>query len=299
MNCRKQFSVIIPTYKRSHDLTRCVRSILQQSLLPKEIIVVDDDGLPDAFLHDIAATIKKCGIYFVYHQKNHEQEPQGSAVSRNIGASLAKEDCVILDDDIELDPDFLMQLCAAWRSEDKTFAGVGGRIVNNRSQGSLERIYNKLFGLDSNVSWDVTPVGFQVWDEALTQATDVHYVHGGLCAYRKDVLNQLPFTQFQRGRAALEDVDFFLRAKQAGYTFEYQPKAKAVHHVSPQGREAAFVAGMKETINRKDIFKRLAPKTPYHYVWFLRSLKGWILRQFLAGHFAKATGMVVGFFKKV
>ena len=39
---RMNISVIIPTFNRAHTLTRALDSVLAQSYLPKEIIVVDD-----------------------------------------------------------------------------------------------------------------------------------------------------------------------------------------------------------------------------------------------------------------
>ncbi|HIA11121.1 MAG TPA: glycosyltransferase [Flavobacteriales bacterium] len=40
-------AVIIPTYKRYDDLKVCIQSIIGQSRHPEELIIIDDDELPD------------------------------------------------------------------------------------------------------------------------------------------------------------------------------------------------------------------------------------------------------------
>jgi len=42
MNIQKGISVIIPAYKRNRLLISCLNSILQQKVLPNEIIVVNN-----------------------------------------------------------------------------------------------------------------------------------------------------------------------------------------------------------------------------------------------------------------
>lgn len=295
----KPFSVIVPTYKRQDNLDCCLRSLLKQTQPPAEVIIVDDDNLDPEFIQSFQRTFENNAISFTYRKKVHGTEGRGSAESRNIGIFLASFDCIILDDDIELDDGFIEEISNGWeRFDSSKLVGIGGKIRNNRKQTLVEKTFNTLFFLKSEKKWDITPVGFQVWDESVDEPERANYVHGGLCAYRRGVLLEMPFLQFQPGRSALEDVDFFMRAKNAGYEFIYDPNAQAIHHASVAGREGVFISGQKETRNRLDIFQRLVPKTIKNRIWFFISMKGWILRQFIAGHFAKGAGMVVGLFKR-
>lgn len=293
------FTVVIPTYRRTDELSRALFSILSQTRMPAEVLIIDDHETPQEFLGGFSCKFAAKGVEFTYYKKDHATERRGLSESKNRALELAKHDVIFIDDDIELSKTFIERIEEAWRAFDgEKIIGVGGKIVNNRQQGRLERMFNRLFGLSSKTSWDVTPVGFQVWDESVERPEIAFYVHGGLCALKRDIARELGgFTVFSGGRTGLEDVDFCLRAKQAGYFFVYQPEAQALHHFSPEAREGSFSSGVKETVNRKDIFRRLSPKTIFHRVWFLRSLKGWILRQILAGHVAKAAGMLIGFFR--
>ena len=42
MNLQSNVSVVIPTFNRGHTLNRAIDSVLGQTLLPSEIIVIDD-----------------------------------------------------------------------------------------------------------------------------------------------------------------------------------------------------------------------------------------------------------------
>jgi GT2 family glycosyltransferase len=289
------FSVIIPTYNRQAELQECLDSIWRQDLLPREIIIVDDGRLPADFLSALQEEAAEAGVAWVYHNKDLHGQPRGSSSSRNIGIRLAKEKiCFILDDDLKLESYFFSPIIAAWK-DDPQLLGVGGVIINNRAKGSWEKRYNKIFGLKAELSWDITASGFQSWDDGISDQQTAFYVHGGVCAYDKGIVEKLGgFTVFGGGREALEDVDFCWRAKQAGYYFLIEPAARVFHDHSPNGREDDFSAGYKEGANRRSIFKKLGKNNFGGRFAFCRANTGWILRQLLRGKFKKSWGMLKG-----
>ena len=73
------FSVIVPTYNNEADLEKCIRSILDQTYLNFELILVDD-GSTDS-------TPEICD-YFVkldYRVKAIHKQNEGAAAARNDG----------------------------------------------------------------------------------------------------------------------------------------------------------------------------------------------------------------------
>jgi glycosyltransferase involved in cell wall biosynthesis len=85
-------SVIIPTYNRENDLKYAVNSVLAQTVLPKEIIIVNDGERLAIFeeLSNSSALIKVL----------HNETKSGANYSRNRGAQLACGDILMfLDDD--------------------------------------------------------------------------------------------------------------------------------------------------------------------------------------------------------
>ncbi|MDE2825547.1 MAG: glycosyltransferase family 2 protein, partial [Gemmatimonadota bacterium] len=85
-------SVVIPTYNRADRLPSAIRSVLEQTAPPAEIIVVDDgstDGTP-------ALVRTFPGVRYL------RQENQGVSAARNHGIGAAKHDWIaLLDSDDE------------------------------------------------------------------------------------------------------------------------------------------------------------------------------------------------------
>ncbi len=95
-------SVIIPCFRCSNTIKRAVNSILNQSLLPAEIILVDDcseDGTLQV-LKEIAEL--QPGFITVFEMKKN----QGAASARNAGWSIAQQPILaFLDSDDSWHPD--------------------------------------------------------------------------------------------------------------------------------------------------------------------------------------------------
>lgn len=294
-----KFSVIIPTYNREKDLIECIQSIIEQTTLPKELIIIDDGSLPSDFVRKQKDRIQEKDIEFSYYKKNKGIEREGLSESKNTGLNLAKGEIIFfLDDDIVLQKDFLKKIIRIWeeRKADKKLIGVGGWIENIRRQSIFEKFYNIIFGLSSRNPWDINEVGFQVWNSDLKDVIKCYYIHGGLASYRKELIKKMGgFKTFEGGRTALEDVEFCLRAKKEGYYFILTPFARAAHKQSLIARENEFLMGLKECKNRKIIFSLHCKKDFWHKIWFCWANIGWILRQFLSGHFQKGLGMIKGF----
>ncbi len=288
---------MIPTYKRPDDLLRCVNSILSQSLQPAEILIVDDDNLPEVLIDNIKVNCAAKKVELIYYKKDLHIERRGSSESRNKGLKLANNDIVfVLDDDVELCQGFFEYTMKIWiASGCNNLLGVGGVIVNNRQKGILEKIYNKIFLLDSSIPWDINDLGFQVWNDWIETTTKGYYAHGGVCSYNKRVVEEIGlFKTFDGGRTALEDVEFCLRAKRKGYYFVVEPKARVFHYQSKVSRESEEESGYKEGYNRVLIYFMHCHKNYWSFLKFRWANFGWVLRQLLVGHYRKAVGICRG-----
>jgi GT2 family glycosyltransferase/peptidoglycan/xylan/chitin deacetylase (PgdA/CDA1 family) len=98
---RLRFSVIVPTYRRRERVVRHVAALAEQTWTDFEAIVVvdgSDDGSAAA-LRELETPFPLAVI---------EQENQGAAQARNVGARASNgEVLVFLDDDMEADPGLL------------------------------------------------------------------------------------------------------------------------------------------------------------------------------------------------
>jgi len=293
-----KFSIVIPTYNRDEDLKKCLDSILNQTRLPSEIIIIDDGELSRVFLDYFISQFKKLQIILTYYKKDHEIERRGLSESKNKALELVTNDIFfIIDDDVILESIFCESIVRIWeeKKEAEKLIGVGGIIKNRRKRLSFEKYYYAFFGISSKFNWDVNPVGFQIWNEEISKSVIGHYAHGGVCSYNLNLVKQLKFSTFSGGRTALEDVDFCLRAKNSGYYFIIEPRAELRHYPSANSREGQFLMGVKESYNRRVIFRSVNKKpNPYLLVWFYWANFGWILRQFLVGNFDKGFGLIKG-----
>jgi glycosyltransferase involved in cell wall biosynthesis len=118
----KVFSIVIPTYRRPHQLASCLRSLARLDY-PRndfEVVVVDDGGegpiesVIDGFRDQLDVTL--------LHQSN-----AGPAAARNTGAARAKGTFLAFtDDDCAPDPGWLKALAGHLSAD----CAVGGRTVN-------------------------------------------------------------------------------------------------------------------------------------------------------------------------
>lgn len=94
-NTQYSLSVIIPNYNKAKYLSKCVGSVLEQTLLPDEIIVVDDCSTDDSRL--VIGELCKSNrlIHPVYLEEN-----KGVSTARNTGLKYAQSQYItFLDSD--------------------------------------------------------------------------------------------------------------------------------------------------------------------------------------------------------
>ena len=100
---------IIPTHGRPGHLSRALESVLQQSHLPAEIIVVDDlDDGPTAAVVQVSALRTEIPMRRVLNREN-----SGASGSRNAGVAASRAEFVaFLDDDDAWRPQYLARAMA-------------------------------------------------------------------------------------------------------------------------------------------------------------------------------------------
>lgn len=96
------FSIVIPTYNRSNELSNAINSILAQTFEYWEIIIIDDGSTDD--------TLRVVGDYCSRDSriKYYNQINQGVSAARNAGAKLAQGKYILfLDSDDTVTPNWL------------------------------------------------------------------------------------------------------------------------------------------------------------------------------------------------
>ena len=141
MSYRPTISVIVPVYNGERFLAEAIQSVLDQTLPPDEIIVVDD-GSTDGTAAIVAglALNSQVPIYYVY------QENRGPSVARNTGMQIASGVLVaFLDaDDLWLPDKLEQQLVHLTGTPEFGYVGCRVRSVCEPGQDwplTLNRVY--------------------------------------------------------------------------------------------------------------------------------------------------------------
>lgn len=122
-----EVSVIIPCYNHAHYLSYAVRSVLGQTYIDWEAIIVDDGSIDDT--RNVAAQFTDPRIQYIY------QTNQGLSAARNTGIRVAQgEYLAFLDADDEWEPRFL-EACVEALAEQKPITAVVtlARLIDENS----------------------------------------------------------------------------------------------------------------------------------------------------------------------
>ncbi|WP_421902102.1 glycosyltransferase family 2 protein [Maridesulfovibrio sp.] len=278
-------SLIIPTYNREYDLSNCLHSVLAQTRLPDQLIIVDDGRLMAVPLWK---ELQQAGISCHYVRK----DKPGLTESRNLGVSLAKNEILFfLDDDVILEPNYLAEIMRVYEGDpERTVGGVGGAITNKPKLTLLHkmrRIWNIPFFVCGIHEGRVLPSGFGTdfgtTPFPLTKLSEVDFLDGGVSSFRRDVFDQFVFTDAYRRYGFGEDKDFSYRISR-NYRLLYTPKAQLVHLESSTMRPDMRTWGRKFIIGRWLFFRDYLQKGKMSRMYYCWAVFGYLLdRVIIAG----------------
>jgi GT2 family glycosyltransferase len=147
-NQKIKISTIIVTRNSQRFILKNLVSIYNQTLLPDEIIITDN-GSSDDTLPSVRKNFP--GVHIIENNANLHY-----AKAVNIGVEKAAGDLlVILNDDIELDPDFIQKTCALYlESENKeNIAAISPVIRFNKLRACVNSVGNVMlkgnWGMDN------------------------------------------------------------------------------------------------------------------------------------------------------
>ncbi|CAM4044193.1 glycosyltransferase family 2 protein [Flavobacterium antarcticum] len=259
-----KLTLIICTYKRSKVITDLLDSVVQQTLYPDEVLIVD--GSPDDLTKEVlAAKSYKNLVYFKV-----DPEDRGLTKQRNFGIERVNSTTEIigfLDDDTVLDTHYFENLLETYSLHPKAL-GVGGYINNEvqwqkvednykpslneffydgykRKDGSRFVIRKKLHldsdcapGWSSNYSHGRS-IGFL---PPSGKIYEVEQLMGGVSSFKKEVFETLQFAAYFEGYGLYEDADFTIRVAKMGKLF-VNTSAQLSHYHDPAGRPNKFQYG--------------------------------------------------------
>ena len=260
MSGRAASCFIIATRNRPESLLRTVRSLLDQTVLPAELCIVDSSGSPQA-RDEIE---KLCGAAAVALEYVHPAPP-GLTVQRNIGVDHTTGDPVFLiDDDVAMEPNVHEEVLAEYERWGPELGGVCGTAAHPRNPGRLTILWRRLFGIGG--WWPEASgrmrAGFFVEGVATShEVRRLEYFNGWFMSFRREVFEHERFDENLAGYAFKEDIDFSYRVARRGYVLVQTPRARIDHLRTDSARLSPFEIERMHVANQFYLHRKNMPQT--------------------------------------
>jgi glycosyltransferase involved in cell wall biosynthesis len=230
---RSSLAVLIPTLNRPHDLEIAVRTLLAQTVLPHELIIIDQ-SLSDESERRVRALFENSAAA-VALRYTRDTTIKSLAIARNV--ALDQNRCEIflfLDDDVELEQDFIERLMEGYVI-DAGVTGISGIITNYRPGKLVDRMWQGLF-VRGPFRDERQALYYRAEELRSAGRIPVSRFGGGLMSFRTDGIGGLRFDPKLKGASEGEDVDFCLHLP-VGARLEIDTRARLVHKASAGARK--------------------------------------------------------------
>ena len=206
-----QVSIIIPTYKRNNDLKDCLDSIFSQTVLPLEIIVIDNaNNLDTEKLIDKEATIFSEKQIYLKYIKNGAFN--SATIARNIGVDHSHGNFLLfLDDDVILENRFIEFILDVFVKYPNAL-GVQGKIINKNVNIMYDYIRRIFFLSHSQKNLNkLLPSMQDVYADPLTKIVNCQWLMSGCTCYRKEIIQSFKFDENLYKYCSGDDADLSYR----------------------------------------------------------------------------------------
>ena len=249
-------SIIIPTLNRASSLARTLGFISKSSILPDEVIIIDQSPI------DTAEKIKElCDSQTLKIKYIHVTEPSSSK-SRNIGLELCKNDIAIfMDDDVDIGIDTIRNILILFR--DNSISMVGG--IDSGSPPKKLSLPSLIFFRSSffkRYKGHVSMAGYGVFPQNPQEKTPTEWAMGFFFAIRKSLAQKwgLKFDENLKYYAYAEDLDFtyryFLKSREENLKCIMSTAATVLHNISREYRLPSRQRTFIEICHRRYLMAR-------------------------------------------
>lgn len=245
-------TLLITTLNRPDELGRCLASVLEQDVLPEEIVIVDASDVPPPT--PLEEEMRATGI-----RLTQIAAPRGRTRQLNIGIRACTGDPVIIvDDDVVLEPGFMRAIVAAFQREGPELGAVQGLMVNDVLRPWPARALRALF-LQARHTKDspgrVLASGYYTLPVRPSHPVRADAVRLTAAAFRRHVLEEFPLDEQLHGYALKEDVDLSYRVSRR-YRVMVDPGARFRHLKTPTARIAVREKSAMHVVNNFWFFSK-------------------------------------------
>ncbi len=285
-------SAVIPTRNRQVDLVRAIESVLCQTRVPDQLVIIDQSP----GVESKTATADLLGLSSVNLAVSYIHDPgiAGLVAAKDFSLGINTGDIVMfLEDDVILQPDYVQNLLQGFVDK-PNMMGSCGVLVSSPTAGKIYRYFFKLFhrGIfyDRRVDIHGNPAA---WEKKFIQSA---YLSGGVSAYRRSVFEKVRFDTCN-DFFMLEDIDFSTRAvREFGKDRFFINTSARLNHLMSDLNRARLAGRYERKLREFLVFYKKNRDQPWARASLLWLLNGLFLEAVVATIKLRNFGPVKGYF---
>ncbi|MGB9914284.1 MAG: glycosyltransferase family 2 protein [Candidatus Bathyarchaeales archaeon] len=237
-----KISIVIPTRNRPESLANLLFSILKQTTLPDEVLVIDDsdDTKTAELVKKLSNAFLSRDIVLKHLRGNNKSRSISNA--RNIGAHASNGEIIFfIDDDVILERHYIKEILKVYDAS-PTAKGVQGFIINIpfnplNIRHLIFNSMNKIFFL-SHYEKDKCSQGRGLcYPYSPERIIECEWLHGSNMSVRREIFTNFWFDDYftLKGRSIGEDVRLTSKINfHFPHSLFMNPKAKVCHMHFPR-----------------------------------------------------------------
>lgn len=238
---------VIPTKDRGEDLRRMLASLVVQTRLPDQVIVVDGSGI----------AVSWCRAEFPELQIDYARLlPPSLSAQRNAGMAMLRPEIThagYLDDDVVLEVDAVFEMASFWGAAGLDVGGAAFNVVNNSLLS--EPVLRRGLGWAGGGSGRVAPSGLVHELGKVRQNLETDWLCGGATVWRREVIERYSYDNWFQGTGFMEDVDFSFGVHER-YRLFVVAAARLAHYTQPVRSDRQCLFGKWQVVNRMYIVRK-------------------------------------------
>lgn len=274
---RSGSSFVICTRNRAAELRHCLESLVSQTMLPKEAVIVDASDRPDqSWMRDLLSGYDISLVYLA--------TTPGRTRQLNAGIQASSGDPILfVDDDVELDERFHEEILEAFASEGEAVGGVQGSVINDTLRPLPMRAFRTLFLMsrhtkDGNAR--LLPSGYYTTPARPSANREAEALRLCGLAFRRKIFDEFSFDEELHGYALKEDVDFSYRVSRR-HRLLVAPAARFRHLKTTNARIDVRAKSRMHVVNNHRLFTKNLEGTAVQRLAFLWALCGRLIYELL------------------
>jgi len=273
-------TVIIPTYKRIKDIQECLDSILMQTVLPYEVLVIDNENSLETEKVVKATYLKFETLNILLKYINNTIE-NSLTVARNLGVRNSTGNIIsFLDDDVILYPEYYQEIIKVFKMYPDALAVSGYPVIKLKKyeKAALYSLnipamffYQNYYKKNKFKLLPSLGVTMPYPRKNIKSIIPNCQWLSGASAYKREIFNEFTYDENLKKYSWGEDSDISYRIyKKYSVSLFFNLNAKYIHKASSTGRASnREIAYMEEVYYLYLFFKlfRQNIKNKLIYIW--------------------------------